>query len=83
VSDAAQLVQHSAQPSAYAAWENEARALARATTGELPGAPPLANEPSVSAIRAQNEAPIVHAIATAGSTEPQLAAWFAALPLAV
>jgi len=38
VSDAAQEVQHSAQPHAYAAWENEARALARATTGELPGA---------------------------------------------
>ena len=38
VNDAAQQVQHSAQPHAYAAWENEARALARATTGELPGA---------------------------------------------
>ena len=38
VSDAAQQVQHSAQPYAYAAWGNEARALARATTGELPGA---------------------------------------------
>jgi len=38
VSDAAQHVQHSAQPHAYAAWEQEARALARATTGELPGA---------------------------------------------
>lgn len=38
VSDAAQQVQHSAQPHAYAAWENEARALARAITGELPGA---------------------------------------------
>ena len=38
VSDAAQQVQHSAQPRAYAAWEHEARALARATTGELPGA---------------------------------------------
>ncbi|MCU1458572.1 MAG: hypothetical protein JWL73_2664 [Actinomycetia bacterium] len=38
VSDAAQLVQHSATPSAYAKWENEARAIARATTGELPGA---------------------------------------------
>jgi hypothetical protein len=38
VSDAAQRVQRSASPSAYAAWENEARLLARATTGELPGA---------------------------------------------
>jgi hypothetical protein len=38
VSDAAQSVQRSASPTAYAAWENEARSLARATTGELPGA---------------------------------------------
>jgi hypothetical protein len=38
VSDAAQRVQRSASPTAYAAWENEARSLARATTGELPGA---------------------------------------------
>ena len=38
VSDAAQRVQHSARPHAYAAWEAEARALARAVTGELPGA---------------------------------------------
>lgn len=38
VSEAAQRVQRSAQPTAYATWENEARALARATTGELPGA---------------------------------------------
>jgi hypothetical protein len=38
VSDAAQQVQHSARPNAYATWEHEARALARATTGELPGA---------------------------------------------
>jgi hypothetical protein len=38
VNEAAQRVQHSAIPTAYAKWENEARALARATTGELPGA---------------------------------------------
>jgi hypothetical protein len=38
VNAAAQLVQHSGTPTAYAKWENEARALARATTGELPGA---------------------------------------------
>jgi hypothetical protein len=37
VNDAAQRVQHSAMPTAYAKWEDEARALARATTGELPG----------------------------------------------
>jgi hypothetical protein len=38
VNDAAQLVQRSATPMAYAKWESEARAIARATTGELPGA---------------------------------------------
>lgn len=36
VTQAAQLVQHSATPSAYATWENEARSLARALTGEVP-----------------------------------------------
>jgi hypothetical protein len=36
VTDAAQLVQHSAAPDAYAAWEAEARSLARALTGEIP-----------------------------------------------
>ncbi len=35
VTDAAQLVQHSAAPDAYAAWETEARALAEALTGEV------------------------------------------------
>jgi hypothetical protein len=34
VTDAAQMVQHSAAPSAYAVWEGEARALAIALTGE-------------------------------------------------
>jgi hypothetical protein len=38
VNDAAQRVQHSATPTAYTQWEPEARAIARATTGELPGA---------------------------------------------
>lgn len=33
---AAQIVQQSANPEAYAAWEAEARALARALTGEVP-----------------------------------------------
>ncbi len=37
VNAAAQLVQRSATPMAYAKWESEARAVARATTGELPG----------------------------------------------
>lgn len=35
VATAAQLVQHSADGSAYAQWEEEARALARALTGEI------------------------------------------------
>jgi hypothetical protein len=37
VSIAAQEVQHSADGSAYAQWEERARALARALTGEVPG----------------------------------------------
>ncbi len=36
VTEAAQLVQHSATPDAYANWESEARALAMALTGEIP-----------------------------------------------
>jgi hypothetical protein len=36
VTEAAQLVQHSATPDAYAIWETEARSLARALTGEVP-----------------------------------------------
>jgi hypothetical protein len=36
VTDAAQLVQHSATPGAYANWETEARSLATALTGEVP-----------------------------------------------
>jgi hypothetical protein len=36
VTEAAQLVQHSASPDAYAAWETESRSLARALTGEVP-----------------------------------------------
>jgi hypothetical protein len=35
VTQAAQLVQRSATPTAYGQWENEARALARALTGEV------------------------------------------------
>ena len=38
VTEAAQLVQGSATPDAYAQWESEARALAIATTGERPAA---------------------------------------------
>jgi len=36
VTDAAQSVQRSAAPSAYAQWESEARVLAQALTGEVP-----------------------------------------------
>jgi hypothetical protein len=36
VTEAAQLVQHSATPDAYAQWALEAQALAEATTGEVP-----------------------------------------------
>lgn len=36
VTDAAQQVQHSGIPGAYAQWESEARALAQAMTGEVP-----------------------------------------------
>lgn len=36
VTEAAQLVQHSATPDAYANWETEARSLATALTGEVP-----------------------------------------------
>jgi hypothetical protein len=36
VTEAAQAVQHSASPTAYARWEGEARALAQALTGEIP-----------------------------------------------
>ncbi len=38
VTTAAQEVQRSGAPQAYAAWETEARAVARATTGEVPAA---------------------------------------------
>lgn len=38
VNDAAQLVQNSGAPSAYAKWEGEARAVAMALTGESPAA---------------------------------------------
>ena len=38
VADAAQSVQHSASPDAYAQWETPARAIAEALTGEVPAA---------------------------------------------
>ena len=36
ITDAAQRVQRSGSPTAYARWESEARVIARATTGEVP-----------------------------------------------
>jgi hypothetical protein len=36
VTEAAQMVQHSASPDAYAQWSSEAQSLARALTGEVP-----------------------------------------------
>lgn len=36
VTDAAQAVQHSAAPNAYAQWESQSRVLAQALTGEVP-----------------------------------------------
>ena len=38
ITDAAQQVQRSGSPTAYARWESEARVVARATTGEVPAA---------------------------------------------
>jgi len=38
VADAAQSVQHSAAPDAYAQWETQARSMAEALTGEVPAA---------------------------------------------
>jgi hypothetical protein len=58
VTEAAQLVQHSGAPDAYAQWEPEARVLAGALTGETPGVltchdlvltPATANLPSIAA----------------------------------
>jgi hypothetical protein len=61
VSAAAQRVQHSADGSAYAQWEEEARALARALTGEVDaglacrfdGNPPPRPAPLLTAVRTQ------------------------------
>lgn len=50
VADAAQAVQHSAAPSAYAAQETEGRSLAVALTGEEPAAVSCTFQPSTSSI---------------------------------
>ena len=63
VTEAAQSVQHSAAPGAYAQWETEARTLAQGLTGETPAtfachfpAPKrqTASEPLVTALEADN-----------------------------
>ncbi|MCW2543109.1 MAG: hypothetical protein JWM40_661 [Frankiales bacterium] len=48
VTDAAQRVQHSGSPDAYAQWEDAARTLAKALTGEVPAGIACHYEPSAS-----------------------------------
>jgi hypothetical protein len=61
VADAAQAVQHSADGSAYGGWEAQARALARALTGEDPG--------GLSCRFADHPAPRAAALANAAATD--------------
>jgi hypothetical protein len=61
VSIAAQEVQHSADGSAYAQWEERARALARALTGELPG--------GLACRWSERRAPASNALATAAARQ--------------
>ena len=63
VTDAAQAVQRSAAPSAYAAWEGEGRQLARALTGEIPAGMTCRFD------RFGGSAPSVAALASASRTE--------------
>jgi len=84
VTEAAQMVQGSATPDAYAHWEPEARSLAIATTGERPaalacqlsgfgGAPPAAGALAAAAVAQLGP----HALATPTSAKQgwQFAAW--------
>jgi hypothetical protein len=61
VTEAAQRVQHSAAPEAYAAWEQQARDLAQVLTGEVPNG--LTCQFSVPA-KASATAPLTDAIST-------------------
>ena len=84
VTEAAQLVQRSADPSAYATWETEARALARALTGEVPaglachlegygGAVPPPN--ALDAAAAQELGSNLLRVAVGSKTGWEVAAW--------
>jgi hypothetical protein len=78
VTDAAQQVQHSAAPDAYAQWEAEARVLAQAMTGEVPAGvtchfSPVAGaglDPSTAQAMALDLGPI-----TLGSAIPVARGW--------
>ncbi|MCU4186411.1 hypothetical protein K6U06_18735 [Acidiferrimicrobium sp. IK] len=84
VTEAAQAVQHSAAPDAYAAWAPEARAVAIALTGEIPagltcrfaayrGAPPAAGALSAAAV--QEFGRPVLAVAVPAATGWRAATW--------
>ncbi len=85
VTDAAQRVQRSAAPDAYGKWEDEARALARALTGQAPAAlacqfdltrttQPL---PDYRSAFARERGPLEHAAGTATASW-SAAAWLVA-----
>jgi hypothetical protein len=84
VTEAAQLVQGSATPDAYAHWEPEARALAIATTGERPAALTCqlsgfgGSRPAAGALAAATDTELgPHALADPPSTKAgwQFATW--------
>ena len=75
VTEAAQRVQHSAAPDAYAQWESEARTLAQGLTGETPAtfachfpmpARVGADEPLATALAADNGSGVVGATVAPG-----------------
>jgi hypothetical protein len=84
VTDAAQRVQHSATPEAYAAWESRARALAQAFTAEIPagvsctlrffeGPPPRAR--TLGDVAASEFGPRVLGVDLAANLGWRVAAW--------
>jgi hypothetical protein len=82
VTDAAQAVQHSAAPDAYAAQEAEARSLAIALTGEVPAALTCTFTPAAAPVRATWSAaladelgPILPGTAVSSTTGWVLAGW--------
>lgn len=84
VTEAAQLVQRSAAPGAYAKWEPEARALADALTGTIPGALTCHNlvlSPSVADLAATAAAELGTAVLTGAHDHGRgwrLASWLVA-----